>query len=161
MGAGFLLGSWAASLLGGAALKQGYGALVALLSLAELGGLRALAPGPRSGPAAVFGAGVVHGLVASGGPLLVWAVGRDWPEPGRFRVNLQAVWLVLGALLLVRYAWAGQLNVETLSDTATLVPALLVGGSVGEWLHPRISARWFRRGVFFLLLVSGLLLIGG
>jgi uncharacterized membrane protein YfcA len=155
MGAGFALGLLLVDQLGHPWLKAGFGLFVVALSVAELLSLRDTPLRPAAAKAALVGAGVIHGLFACGGPLLVWVVGREIPDKGRFRATLQAVWLGLGLLLLARYAQAGHLTRGTLAHSALLLVSLAVATPLGSWAHERIPPVPFRRGVFGLLLMAG------
>ncbi len=155
MGAGFLLGLTLVDDLAHPWLKAAFGIFVALLAVAELTGARERPASPGAARAALFGAGVIHGLFACGGPLLVWVVGRELPDKGRFRATLQAVWWILGVLLLARYAQAGHLTRVTLGHSAWLFLALLIALPVGEAVHRRIAPAPFRKAVFGLLLFAG------
>lgn len=160
MGVGFGVGLALFHLGAEAWLKAAFGAFVVVLSLVEL--LRRGAPPPLS-PARRHGilvaAGIIHGLFATGGPLVVWVVGRETGDKGRFRATLAAVWLCFGLGLVGSYVAAGSVDGGTLAQSATLLPALGVGLTLGEWLHPRVPAAPFRVGVYGLLLVAGGVLV--
>jgi uncharacterized membrane protein YfcA len=106
--------------------------------------------------AAVLGAGVVHGLFSSGGPLLVWALGRSPIEKSAFRATLSAVWVVMASTLTLAYAWNGRVGRSSLAASAALLPVLAVSLAAGEWLHRRLDGERFRALVYSLLLVAGL-----
>lgn len=145
-------------------IKAVFGALVLGLAALELG--RMLFSGQNAGPlpeatriAALLGAGVIHGLFSCGGPLLVWVVGRELPDKGRFRATLSATWSALNLLLVLRYLLAGTITASSLTQSAALVPALIVGLALGQRLHVRLDPRRFRLGVFGLLLLAGASLV--
>jgi uncharacterized membrane protein YfcA len=146
-------------------LRATFAAFVVVLASIELWRLR---PGARRAPtalpapariAALFGAGVAHGLFASGGPLLVYVVGRELPDKARFRATLSAVWLGLNALLVARGLASGAMNGETLRESALLLAPLAVGLAIGQRVHDRLDPVTFRVGVFALLLFAGLALL--
>lgn len=99
-------------------------------------------------------AGVTHGLFASGGPLLVYALSGVQLDKARFRATLISVWFTLNSLLTVIFAIDGSL-VTALPRIAVLLPVLIIGVLLGEWLHSRISEQRFRLAVFLLLLITG------
>jgi hypothetical protein len=106
----------------------------------------------------VFGAGITHGLFASGGPLLVYALtGGNLPK-ARFRATLVSVWLTLNGLLASLFALDGSLLPAT-PRIAAYLPILVIGVLLGEWLHHRVNEARFRQGVFVLLLFTGLMLL--
>ncbi len=99
-------------------------------------------------------AGVTHGLFASGGPLLVYALAGIQLDKARFRATLISVWFTLNTILTLLFAFDGTLF-ESLPRLAAFLPILLVGLVLGEWLHHRISEERFRLAVFLLLLLTG------
>lgn len=155
MGAGFLVGLAGFQFQGEGWIKVLFGVFVVGLSLAELW------PGPpRAGSAvgrgaALVGAGLVHGLFACGGPMLVWVASREVPDKGRFRVTLSVVWLVLGLILVGSYAVAGTLTASTLYRSACLVPVVFAALWIGDDLHHKVDPVTFRRATFVLLLFAG------
>lgn len=155
MGAGFVAGLAAWQLQGEAWIRTGFGVFVVGLSVLELW------PGPpRAAPAwaraaALTGAGVVHGLFACGGPMLVWVASREIPDKGPFRATLSAVWLVLGVALVGSFALTGTVTPSTLWRSACLLPAVVVGLWIGNDVHHRVAPEVFRRAVFVLLLLAG------
>jgi uncharacterized membrane protein YfcA len=95
-------------------------------------------------------------MFSTGGPLLVWALGRSLTGKRAFRATLACVWLVLGSTLTLSYALNDRLDAHTLRATAALVPVLGVAVGVGEWAHHRLDEDRFRWVVYLLLLVAGL-----
>jgi len=110
---------------------------------------------PHGATAALLGAGVMHGMFSTGGPLLVWALGRSLAEKRAFRATLACVWLVLGGTLTASYAANDRLDGHTLRATAALVPVLGLALAAGEWAHQRLDERRFRVAVYALLLAAG------
>ena len=119
---------------------------------------------PRPLPAVVssvslLAAGLVHGLFACGGPLVVYVLGRDLRDTGHFRATLSALWLVLNVFLVGSYAVAGTLDRVSLGRSAALLVPLVIGVALGERVHRRLDPVRFRRAVFALLLLAGLSLL--
>jgi len=142
-----------------------FAAFVVVLAAVELWRARAgTATDTRALPApvaasALVGAGVIHGLFACGGPLLVYVVGRELTDKARFRATLSAVWLLLNAALLVPRVVVGDLDRDALTGSGVMVASLVGGLALGEWLHHRLPVARFRIAVFALLLVAGLALL--
>lgn len=136
-------------------IKVVFGLFVVGLSALELTRGSAPPTSPVARTLALFASGLVHGLFACGGPLLVWVAGRELTDKGRFRATLSAVWLVLGLVLVVNYALAGTLSVATLPRSALLLPPLGLALWAGERIHHQIPAATFRKAVFVLLLFAG------
>ena len=161
MAAGTVLGYLLRPALEGALMKTLFGVLVAWFALRELWRMRRGGAAGRHGPAATRGlmvaAGVTHGLFASGGPLLVYALAGTALDKTRLRATLIAVWLALNGLLTVIFLFDGSL-IPALPRLAICLPVVLVGLVAGEWLHGRVDERGFRRLVFALLAVTGLFL---
>jgi uncharacterized membrane protein YfcA len=140
------------------------GAFVVGLSIRELMAMRRVdAPTPEalSGPAAALvlaSGGVVHGVFGTGGPLIVFVLARQLHEKGAFRATLAVIWVLLNGLLVLGYLFGDRLNGNTLRGSAALLVALLVGLVVGQRVHDRVDAVRFRKGLFSMLLVAGLVL---
>jgi uncharacterized membrane protein YfcA len=161
MGIGLLIGLAIFERASNAALQRAFGAFVVAVAALELWRGRAGAPAGRTLPplvrgGALLGAGVIHGLFSTGGPLLVWALGRSPLAKRAFRATLSTVWLVLGSALSGAYALRGLLDAGSLAATAALLPALAAALLLGERLHRRLDEARFRRAVFALLLATGL-----
>jgi uncharacterized protein len=137
-------------------LRPALGVLViglAALSLSEDGDpAETSPPGARaaSGAALVAG-GVVQGLLATGGPLVVWGLARERLDRHALRATLAAVWAAMNVVLVGAMVTDGRIDgASALSSSALLVPAGL-GLALGEAVHGRLDERTFRRAVWVLL----------
>lgn len=161
MATGTLLGYLLRPSLGGALLQNLFGVLVVWFACRELWRMRhADVPngrGPAVTGALMLGAGITHGLFASGGPLLVYALAGTRLDKGAMRATLIAVWFSLNTMLTLIYFLDGSL-VPALPRLAAYLPLVVLGIVIGEWLHHRIDERRFRQSVFALLAVTGVLL---
>lgn len=104
-------------------------------------------------------AGVVHAFYATGGPLLVYSLGRLELPKKVFRPTLCTVWATLNTILILIFALKGRINMVSIELTALLIPLLPAGIFLGEWLHNRIKERHFRFVIYGLLLFSGITLV--
>ncbi|UVE16207.1 sulfite exporter TauE/SafE family protein [Pseudomonas sp. LS44] len=158
---GTLLGFGLSPWLSDGALKQGFGVLIMWFALREL-----LRMG-QSKPAGhtplwmtrlqIGAAGISHGLFASGGPLLVYALAATELDKARFRATLVCVWLSLNSVLTLAFLANGSLA-PALPHIASYVPLLAVGVLLGERLHHRVPEQHFRIGIYVLLSITGALL---
>lgn len=160
MGLGLVLGLALFERASHELLRRAFGAFVVTLAAVELWRLArerlvTREVSPPAAKAALLGAGVMHGLFSTGGPLLVWAVGQSLPDKRAFRATLQCVWLVMGGALCLAYAWNGHLDGRTLRATAALLPVLGLAIAAGEWAHHRLDEHRFRVIVYGLLLAAG------
>lgn len=164
MAIGFPLGFLIFSALPESTMKRAFGVFLVGLSIVEL---RKMARGVVVQEAlpvpvelgALVGAGVIHGAFSTGGPLAVWASGRQLPEKGRFRSTLGALWLIMNVVFIAsRYA-KGDVNARTVELLPLLVPGLVGGLVLGEIAHSRLPERAFRIAVFCVLLVIGCVLV--
>lgn len=156
--AGYLLRPW----LDEALTRQSFGLLIVWFAARELWRLRrrdACPPRPNwvtRGLTAL--AGVTHGLFASGGPLLVYALAGLPLDKATFRITLIVVWLVLDTGLSVAFTMDGRLQ-PVLPLVLAYLPVLALGLWLGERLHHRVREEQFRLGIYVLLLVCGALLL--
>jgi uncharacterized membrane protein YfcA len=146
-------------------LKAAFAAFVVVLASIELIRLRRGA-GTSSAPLStgrrvvgLLAAGVIHGIFACGGPLLVYVLGRELPEKARFRATLSAIWLALNGLLVANLVGAGDLGRRSLTTSALLLGSLAGGLFLGEQAHARIDEGRFRQAVYSLLFLAGLSLL--
>lgn len=107
----------------------------------------------------LLGAGVVHGLFATGGPLAVAVIARMLPSKATLRATLAVMWFALNVIVLTRLAVRGHVDEASLGTSLRLAPAMVCGLVLGELVHVRASERVFRGAVAGLLLVTGALLL--
>jgi len=151
--------------VGGPWLGLAFGVMVLALSARDLHHLRSTNTAPEkpisrpASVAALLGAGVIHGIYASGGPMLVYAIGREGLTKTAFRSTLSMVWIVLNGILVARFLLAGDYDREAALDVLLLVPTVPLGILLGEWVHHRIDERTFRMAVLALLVAAASSLI--
>ncbi|MFI8608922.1 sulfite exporter TauE/SafE family protein [Pseudomonas sp. NPDC077649] len=160
--AGTALGYLLLPYLDAALLKRGFGLLILWFAGRELWRLRHAAALPLR-PAwltrlLTLGAGLSHGLFASGGPLLVYGLAGTALDKARFRATLVTVWFSLNSLLTAAFLLDGRLQ-PALPQVLAYAPLLLLGLWLGERLHRRFDERHFRLVIYCLLLVTGVLLL--
>lgn len=168
MGGAMLLSFWALGSFDAPWLKPAFAVMILVLAIIELVNMRidslpTAAPrdglSPLGAGVALAGAGVVHGIYACGGPLLVYATGRRGFDKARFRATITFVWVVLNATLCVNYALVGRFGEGHHWKLLALVPGLPVGMLLGEWLHRRVDERRFKLAVYVLLILAALALL--
>lgn len=155
---GYLLMPW----LGADSLKLLFGVLVVWFAGKELwrliGGHQARPHTLTTSRGITFAAGITHGLFASGGPLLVYALAGVQLDKSRTRATLLSVWFTLNLTLSLLYLYDGSLMTSA-KHLLWYLPLLVIGVVVGEFLHHRLHEDHFRRAVYGVLLVTGVLLI--
>lgn len=164
MALGAVLGVWVASDLAQPLLRMLLGVLVLGLALREL--WARFRNVDRSKPlsafvfhSVVFSAGIVHGLFATGGPPLVYALARRGLDRHAFRSTISAVWFTLNLVLACQYVWAGRYDRATSLDVLRLVPAIPVGIFVGEVVHRRVDEKSFQTFLYVVLALAALALL--
>ena len=164
VGIGLLTGIGIFQFVQGALLRRSFGVLVTLLCLRELSSLLRTSGTERTlsrmkYASSVLAAGVVQGLFASGGPLLVYAVGRlDLPK-ARFRSTLSALWLLTNSVLTLSYIATGRLTLTTSRLAVWLVLPIILGIVMGEKLHDHANEYLFRVVVYLILLAAGVSIV--
>jgi uncharacterized membrane protein YfcA len=162
---GLLIGVVLFPLLRGIALKKLLGLLVVFFAGREfvllIGKIQSRGRPLSTAKAGIIQvmAGVVHAFYATGGPLLVYSIGRLELPKKVFRPTLCAVWATLNTILVLIFVLKGRINMVSMELTALLFPLLPAGILVGEWLHDRINEHHFRLVIYGLLLFAGLTLI--
>ncbi|MBW2457993.1 MAG: sulfite exporter TauE/SafE family protein [Deltaproteobacteria bacterium] len=147
-------------------LRLGFGVLVVILAGLQL---RAwlVAKGAAGDPirglrglGLLFFGGVVHGVYATGGPLIVYVMGREIDDKGAFRSTVSALFLPMTTALIVDYVLIGLYTREVVELGLLSAVPVVLGLVLGEWAHRRINDRSFRLAVWLLLLAGGLVLVG-
>ena len=165
MGSGMLLGFTVLPGLDSDHLKLFFALMILVLSVRELLALRrGISSGAGSTVAeltALIGAGVVHGIYATGGPLLVYAASRRTMDKSTFRSTLIVVWLPLNAVLCTQLIVTGRLTAAQAPTVGLLLLTLPLGVWLGERIHASIDELRFRVLVFSLLLAAALLMLWG
>ena len=161
MGIGVLAGIIAFQFVQGLLLKRIFGLLVVLLSGRELYRLLRNRPGHAAlsnlqSTIYILSAGVVHGIYASGGPLLIYAVSKSNLPKSAFRSTLGAVWFIFSIILTSAYFVAGKFTATSLKYIVVLLPVILIGICLGEWLHRIVDEYRFKIFVFSVLIFAGI-----
>lgn len=166
MSVGTLIGFLVFADAAGGWLRIAFGSMILVLAAREIWMMRdAEAAASRPPPhravsiAAIFGAGLIHGVFATGGPLLVYAIGREGLDKHAFRSTLSAVWLALSLVLIASFAVDQRYDAETGMKLLVLAPAIPLGIGVGEWLHHRVDERRFKAVLWALLVAAAISLI--
>ena len=162
MGIGFILGMTVFHfLIKGAMLKPLFGIFVAVISVKEL--LTRIRTREQVQVSSniistlyITAAGIIHGLFASGGPLIVYAVSRMNLNKAQFRSTLPVLWVFFNVILVTSYFMSGSLTMETARFSAILMPVVIAGLFLGEKLHGSVNERVFNIFVFIILLISGI-----
>ncbi len=178
VGAGVPLGMWLFNLGETEWLRLAFGALVTLLSVGQLWSVKkgrdsavtngavtngaatdGAAPlGPIRRTGLLIGGGFIHGLYATGGPLIVYVVGREIHDKGEFRSTVSTMFLPLTIALIVNYGNSGLLTGSVLRLGLLSAAPMLLGMWLGEYLHVRLDNERFKLGVWVLLLAGGVIL---
>lgn len=161
LGVGSLIASRASE---AAWLKPAFGLFVVLVAAWQLASTLKPALGAGALPlparvAALLGAGAIHGVFATGGPLVVFVAARELPGKAAFRSTLSMLWLVLNALVMPRLVLDGHVTTATLATSGWMLLPLSGGIAIGEWLHHRLDEGRFRVLVGALLLLAGAVLM--
>jgi uncharacterized membrane protein YfcA len=158
--AGTPLGVWLLASLPVSLLNRLIGGVLVLVVALEM---RRALPERLHGRRWALGAGFLAGLVGGavgtpGPPVIVYATTQRW-SPRTMKANIMGFFVLNQGAILVGYWWAGLLTASVLTLTATMALPAVAGGAAGVALFGRLDPVRFRRVVFGLLLVSGLVLL--
>jgi uncharacterized protein len=144
-------------------LKVAFGLFVVILAVAQLRRERQVAKqrvampslAPLQRTLFLVAGGFVHGIFQTGGPLMVYVLGREISEKNEFRSTVSMLFLPLGLALMVNYAQRGLYTPKALGYMVWAGAAMVVALVVGEWLHRRIDNERFRAAVWWALAFGG------
>ena len=153
-------GVWILAVLSPEMLTRLIGLVLLLIVALEWFGLY---PQRLSGPGWGFGAGVTAGLLGGaigtpGPPVILYAAAQDW-SPRTVKANIQAFLIVNQTVIVIGYWWAGLLDREVWRLAWVYAVPAVVGLAAGMLLFNRLDRARFRRVVFAVLFVSGLVLL--
>jgi uncharacterized protein len=158
--AGTPLGVWVLASLPVSALNRLIGAVLVLVVVLEF---RHALPERLEGRGWGLGAGFLAGLVGGavgtpGPPVIVYVATQGW-SPRAMKANIMGFFVLNQGVTLLGYWWAGLLTQGVWRLTITLALPALAGLLAGHALFGRLDPARFRRAVFGLLLISGLVLL--
>ena len=107
----------------------------------------------------LIGAGIVHGMFVSGGPLLIGYLSNEIKEKTSFRATISTVWIILNSMILVQDICAGMWNAGRVMTQCISIPFLIAGMAAGSVLVKRMSQEIFMKLTYILLFISGILLM--
>lgn len=165
MGLGMIPGFIVAQYIPGDELKIAFGVLIILLSswqLYRMYGSNKVEQSPLSSVTyngTVFFSGVIHGIYASAGPMLAYAVTRLGISKAEFRATLSMVWLSFNAVLTLLLVIEGRWQQETVYNFLLLLPVVAAALWLGNRLHDRVDGQQFLTVVHLILIFSGFTLL--
>ena len=166
MAVGLVLGTALTRVVNAAVAKPLFALFVVVVASSQL--KQALSKAASSKPLpevarvmGLLGAGVIHGIFATGGPLTVYVSARELADKHAFRATLSAVWVVMNALVLPRLVQDGAVTLDSVRTSSLLLLPLAAGIVLGERVHASLDERKFRIAVAGLLLVAGAVLLVG
>lgn len=160
--AGTPLGVWVLASLPLSALNRLIGLVLVIVVALEF---RGVMPTRLVGRAWGFATGVLAGVIGGavgtpGPPIVVYATTQGW-SPRAMKANTMGFFVANQGVILIGYWWAGLLTREVATVAAAYALPALAGVATGVALFGRLDPVRFRRSVFALLLVSGLVLLAG
>jgi uncharacterized protein len=158
--AGTPLGVWVLASLPVSMLNRLIGAVLVLVVVLEI--VQAMPErlhGRGWGLGMGFMAGLIGGAVGTPGPpVIVYATTQGW-SPRTMKANIMGFFVLNQGAILIGYWWTGLVTATVLTLTATMALPAVAGGAAGVALFGRLDPVRFRRVVFAMLLLSGLVLL--
>lgn len=107
----------------------------------------------------LLGAGVIHGMFASGGALLVVYLVATFRDKNSFRANVASVWTVLNLVLMFTDYEKGLYNTEFFELLGLGIIPLVIAIYLGNKIHSMINQKMFNRLTYGLLLAAGSMIL--
>jgi uncharacterized membrane protein YfcA len=96
-------------------------------------------------------AGIVHGLLTTGGPLVVLVANSLINNKRQIRNTLSAVWACMSTFMMCLYFWQEKMSFELLKESIFLLPSIPIGIYLGEKILNKISDVQFKIIVLIIL----------
>ncbi len=163
-GLGLPLGMFFFKHFGGEELKIFLGIFIIMVSALELyrllGKKKQIKPlSTIKGILVLFAGGFVHGMFATGGPMVVYFASREIQQKAEFRPTISMLWLSLNIILMSSFILSHRVGSWHLKSAGILFFALLLGIILGEIIHKKISEYAFKVAVQFLLFLTGIFIL--
>eukprot|EP00928_Gymnodinium_smaydae_P050767 TRINITY_DN34332_c0_g1_i1.p1 TRINITY_DN34332_c0_g1~~TRINITY_DN34332_c0_g1_i1.p1 ORF type:complete len:264 (-),score=26.66 TRINITY_DN34332_c0_g1_i1:397-1149(-) len=160
MASGLALGFCLQSVLTGTELKTGLGVFIIVASFSKLYELFVASDSSKAPPTripiiGVFAAGVIHGLYSTGGPPLVWALGRANLDRNTFRGTMAAIWVIVTLLQGLGLFMKGSFTLSHLMLGVSLMPGTTIGTFIGSHLRNMLPERELRIFIYSMLAACG------
>lgn len=107
----------------------------------------------------LFLGGIVHGAFAVGGPLIVLYAANKLPNKGQFRVTLCLLWTLLNTILMIQYFFENKLTAKVGYELLVLSLFLAAGIFFGEYIHNKVDEGAFKKIIFSLLFIVGIVML--
>ena len=108
---------------------------------------------------ALVGAGVIHGMFSSGGPLAIIYSSSAIKDRDSFRSTMCMLWVTLNSILTVSYALDGSITTEMLRIALVMIPFVIGGIIAGNLIVRRVNNKVFSVVVYACLLITGIFLL--
>ena len=104
-------------------------------------------------------AGALGGMFGTAGPPIILYYRLAGMQKGAFRGNLMAIFMLLALYRLPIYALSGLITGERLWSALAVLPAMVLGATLGNRIHLNLPEQTFQRLVAAALAVVGVLLL--
>ena len=159
---GMVVGYLIKPLLNDDMLKQILGVLIIWVSVLELHRLFKKQPpkiiGKLKRHVLILLAGMSHGVFASGGPLMVYTISGFKVDKTQFRATVVVCLFIVNCILTSAFLVDDRLA-PVLPFVIAVVPIIFMAVKIGNHIHGYINEQNFKKGIFILLLISGLNLV--
>ena len=103
----------------------------------------------------LFLSGVIHGLFGTGGPFVVAAMKENFQNKSELRSTLALFFITFNLVRSIQYFQQNSFDFSSIQNYWLIMPCVALAIILGYFIHVKISEKWFRTGISFLLLLSG------
>lgn len=100
-------------------------------------------------------AGIVHGMLVCGGPLLIVYASEKLKDKDEFRTTVSATWIVLNGIMIIKDAVQGNINSKILLPLGVSLAVLVLSILLGNLIAKKINKTAFSVLTYILMAVSG------
>ena len=108
---------------------------------------------------ALGGAGIIHGMFSSGGPLAIIYASSAIRDKDSFRSTMCLLWVTLNTVLTISYAIDGSITADILKTMLYLIPFVIAGIIAGNLIVKRVDNKVFSVVVYSCLLATGIFML--
>lgn len=107
----------------------------------------------------LFCGGIIQGAFSSGGPLVVMYASKAIVEKSAFRATLSMLWVTTNLCMIGKWICTGNITRQTGGMIFALLPFVVGGALLGNFLHNKVNQFAFRVLVWTVLIIAGGILV--
>ncbi len=104
-------------------------------------------------------AGIIHGLFATGGPILIIYISKKIYDKSVFRVTVSTIWIFLNTIIVVESMMNQSFALSSFTHSILLAIPLFIGILIRNKVHHMMNQALFYKLINVLIIILGIMMI--